>query len=413
MISLDVYLHGILTGHLSSDDNDRFSFIYDQEYLRKENAIPLSCSLPLTSEVYPYAVARPFFSGVLPEEESRASVAKTLDISPNNDIKLADAIGGDCAGALSLLRPGMVPRPEGHNISWLSEEQFADALRKLSDRSLLAVGKRVRLSLAGAMCKLTIVHEDNRFGIPDEATPSTHIIKPGYKDLTDLVYNEHFCARLAEKAGLSVAETSVLEHEAGSFLLVKRYDRQDGHRIHQEDFCQALGYAPGDKYQAHGGPCLKECYELVRKHVTTPAPAVNMLTKAVIFNMLIGNNDAHAKNFSLLHHQDGTTTLAPLYDLVCTEMYGDFRNGDMAMKFGGTYSFPWVNASHVESMAKEIKVSYAQLKRLILSMCKSLPEQADACASEAQIPIGFDIAKLVKERAAKLSKRLEIGKTTP
>lgn len=215
--------------------------------------------------------------------------------------------------------------------------------------------------------------DGERFGIPDENTPSTHIIKLGRSDLPDLVYNECFCARLAERAGLAIARTSVLEHEAGNFLLVERYDRRDGQRIHQEDFCQALGYIPADKYQSGGGPGFKECYTLLRRHVTRPAAAINMLTRAVIFNILIGNNDTHAKNFSLLRHADGTITLAPLYDLISTEIYPDFPSSDMAMKFGGTYDFRWINKDHTEKMAKDVGVSPAGLRRMLLSMCGSLP----------------------------------------
>lgn len=406
MIDLDVFLNGVLTGRLHSDDNDRFAFCYAPEYLR-QNGAALSCSLPLRVGEFSYHEARPFFVGVLPEETSRDIVADRLNVSRSNDIKLANAIGGDCAGAVSLLPAGQTPLPEGQKVVWLTPDEFAAVLRKLSERSLLAPGDHVRLSLAGAMCKLTVCHDGERFGIPDENTPSTHIIKPGRVDLADLVHNECFCARLAEKAGLAVARTSVLEHEAGNFLLVERYDRRDGHRIHQEDFCQALGYVPTDKYQSSGGPGFKECYGLLRRHVTSPAGAVNMLTRAVIFNLLIGNNDAHAKNFSLLRHADGTITLAPLYDLVSMEIYDCFCNGDMAMKFGGTYDFKWVNREHVEKMAKDIGVSPAGLRRMMLSMCASLPLLAEACATEMGHPVGLRIAELVSRRADLLAVRLK------
>lgn len=405
MIDLNVFLNGTLTGHLHSDDNDRFTFRYTPEYLQQKG-VALSCSLPLRAEEFSYREARPFFAGVLPEETSRDIVADRLNVSRNNDIKLANAIGGDCAGAVSLLPAGQIPLPEGQKVVWLSPDEFAFVLRNLSERSLLAPGDHVRLSLAGAMCKLTVCHDGERFGIPDENTPSTHIIKPGRADLPDLVYNESFCARLAEKAGLAVARTSVLEHEEGTFLLVERYDRRDGHRIHQEDFCQALGYVPTDKYQSNGGPGFKECYELLRRHVTSPAGAINMLTRAVIFNILIGNNDAHAKNFSLLRHANGTITLAPLYDLVSTEIYDRFRNGDMAMKFGGTYDFKWVNREHVEKMSKDIGVTPAGLRRLMLSMCASLPPLAEACAAEMGRPVAHSIAALVIRRSALLLERL-------
>ncbi|MBQ4567647.1 MAG: type II toxin-antitoxin system HipA family toxin [Desulfovibrio sp.] len=405
MIALDVFLNGTLAGHLHSDTNDRFTFRYSPGYIQQKG-LALSCSLPLRAEEFSYQEARPFFAGVLPEESSRDMVADRLNIARNNDIKLANAIGGDCAGAVSLLPAGQEPLPEGRSVVWLNADAFALVLRHLAERSLLAPGDHVRISLAGAMCKLTLCHDGERFGIPDENTPSTHIIKPGRNDLDDLVYNECFCARLAAKAGLAVARTSVLEHAEGTFLLIERYDRHEGSRIHQEDFCQALGYVPNDKYQSGGGPGFRECYALLHKHVTRPAEAVNMLTRAVIFNILIGNNDAHAKNFSLLHHADGKTTLAPLYDLVSTEIYQQFRNGDMAMKFGGTYDFKWVNKAPTEKMARDIGVSPAGLRRVMLLLCTDLPPLAQRCAADMGRPVGHAIAELVGKRAQLLLERL-------
>lgn len=412
MIDLDVFLNGRLVGHLHSDDNDRFTFAYDQTYLGRRDAIPLSCSLPLQAEGFSYAQARPFFAGILPEERSREIVADRLHIARSNDIKLVNAIGGDCAGAVTLVPSGHTPEAPESGVTWLGGAAFAEVLRRLSARSLLAPGDSVRLSLAGAMSKLTVCHKDGKFGIPNGSTPSTHIIKPGMdgpgsEGLEDLVHNECFCAKLAETAGLAVARTSILAHEVGNFLLVERYDRNDeGQRIHQEDFCQALACVPGDKYQAQGGPSLADCYALLRAQASTPALAVNAFTRAVLFNLLIGNNDAHAKNFSLLHHADGHITLAPLYDLVCTEIYPRFRNSDMAMKFGGTYDFKWVNREHVATFARQAQLSPAGVRRLLLHMCKSLPAQAEVCAAQMSSPICQAIAKLIAERADLLAKRL-------
>ena len=144
----------------------------------------------------------------------------------------------------------------------------------------------------------------------------------------------------------------------------------------------------------------------MREHATNPAEAVNAFTRAVIFNLLIGNNDAHAKNFSLLHHIDGTTVLAPLYDLVSTEIYQQFRNGDMAMKFGGTYDFKWVNRQYVEKMAHDIGVNPSGLRHILLDMASKSGQLAKECAHELGYPIGFVIADVVQKRAESLIARL-------
>ncbi len=132
-------------------------------------------------------------------------------------------------------------------MNWLSGDELAAALQKLLHCSLLALGDGVRLSLAGAMCKLTVFRQDDSFGIPTEMTPGTHIIKSGHPGFDEIVHNACFCARLAARAGLPAAKATVLEHAGDDFLLVERYDRRDGRRIHQEDFCQALGYPSREK----------------------------------------------------------------------------------------------------------------------------------------------------------------------
>ncbi len=143
---------------------------------------------------------------------------------------------------------------------------------------------------------------------------------------------------LAKEAGLEVTE--VEQQRAGSidFLQVTRYDRTENEegqleRIHQEDFCQAMGIVPELKYQLEGGPNLKQCFSLIREISSTPGPDLLRFFDAVIFNYLIGNNDAHGKNFSFLYHRE-EARLAPLYDLVCTRAYPEFSD-EMAMKIGG------------------------------------------------------------------------------
>ena len=130
---------------------------------------------------------------------------------------------------------------------------------------------------------------------------------------------------------LPVAEARIHQGGGRRFLLVTRYDRQtDAHgnttRLHQEDFCQALGVAPEMKYQNEGGPDLKACFDLLR-HVTRPsAPQVLRLLDCVAFNVLLGNHDAHAKNFSLLYappSYQSSPALAPLYDVLSTAVYPD------------------------------------------------------------------------------------------
>ena len=137
---------------------------------------------------------------------------------------------------------------------------------------------------------------------------------------------------------MKVAEVEIGTAGPSGFLQVLRYDREplEGgllERLHQEDFCQALGIPPELKYQQEGGPNLKQCFDLVRAVSSVPGPDVLRLFDAVVFNYLIGNNDAHGKNFSFLHDH-GVAGIAPLYDLVCTQAYPGLA-AEVAMKIGG------------------------------------------------------------------------------
>ena len=143
--------------------------------------------------------------------------------------------------------------------------------------------------------------------------------------------------RLAAAAGLDVAPVEPRVVRNRTFLLVERHDRSVGsegdvRRVHQEDFCQALAFAPERKYASEGGPTLKDCFALLRRVAIRPAIDVLKLLDAVIFNLIAGNADAHGKNFSILHDETGPR-FAPLYDLLATVAYPELSPG-LAMKIG-------------------------------------------------------------------------------
>lgn len=334
---LDAILGERLVGRLEQDDSGSIRFSYTGEWLGAEDAVPLSISLPLRSEPYLRNECRPFFAGLLPEETSRELIAKAFGVSDKNDFAILERIGGECAGAVSLMPAGELPMAGSASYLEISQEELAGKIAELPRRPLLAGQEGIRLSLAGAQGKLAIAIFGGKFFLPLNGSPSTHILKPQGPHFECLVENEFFCMRLAALAGLGVAPVKIATAGPTRFLQVERYDRKspDGDslvRIHQEDFCQALGIPPEMKYQQEGGPNLKRCFELVRAVSAVPGPDVLRLFDAVVFNYLIGNNDAHGKNFSLLH-EDGGARLAPLYDLVCTQAYPELA-AESAMKIG-------------------------------------------------------------------------------
>lgn len=202
----------------------------------------------------------------------------------------------------------------------------------------------IRISLAGVQDKLAVVvNPSGRIGLPRGTTPSTHILKPASTERRGrrgdrlaypaLVANEAMCLTLARHAGIEVPELQVLNVDDEPALLIARYDRRglDGRlvRLHQEDFCQALGIPSRQKYEADGGPGLGQALDLIRRYSSQVVEDTDAFVDRVAFNYLIGNCDAHAKNFSLLYARDGTR-LSPAYDLLSTEVY-DHLSRKMAM----------------------------------------------------------------------------------
>jgi serine/threonine-protein kinase HipA len=259
-----------------------------------------------------------------------------------------------------------------------------------------------------------VVFDGARIGLPLNGTPSSHILKPAIHAVEDSVINEGFCMVLADAMQLKPAKSKIHFVLDRSFLLVERYDRlidAQGHRqrVHQEDFCQVLGVVPEMKYQNEGGPDLRQCFDLVRSATRPSAPQVLRLLDCVIFNALIGNHDAHAKNFSLLY-SGKAPVLAPFYDTLSTAVYPTLTP-KMAMKIGSKYKFSEVEKRHWEQFAQGVGFTKAQVKRRILELANLLPAtarklQSDPGHSFAGNPVVKQINTLIEQRCALTIRRL-------
>lgn len=325
-------------GRLMQDRHGDLSFAYSSTWLSSSAPRPISRSLPLQRTIFNRRQCRPFFGGLLPEADQRIGVADALGVSPGNEFTLLDHLGGDVAGALSLLHEGerphssvLAPAPEP-----LDDDAFAAILNQLPRRPMLAGEEGLRLSLAGAQAKLPVVLVDGRPALSAAGQPTTHIVKPEIARFPGSVANEAWCMALAARVGLDVAPAEACEVNGRPYLLVTRYDRQARGetigRLHQEDACQALGIASERKYAAEGGPAFRDLFALTRSYVRTPALDVLKLVDAAMFNLAIGNADAHGKNFSFLLDARGPR-LAPLYDLLSTISWPAL-NPRLAMRLG-------------------------------------------------------------------------------
>jgi serine/threonine-protein kinase HipA len=389
--TLDIWWDGRLVGQLTQDRHGELGFAYAPDWLDDEAAQPLSASLPKRAEPFTRRECRPFFGGLLPEEGQRDAAAQALGVSRANDFALLDRLGGDVAGALQLLPPGEVPATlaPDQRPTPLDDAGLIRVLDALPVRPLLAGKEGLRLSLAGAQSKVPVVLVDDAVALPEPGQPTTHILKPPISRFAATTENEAFVMRLAAAIGLDVAPVEARIVQDRTFLLVQRYDRvigDDGfvRRIHQEDFCQALGVPPETKYASEGGPTFKDCFALLRRVAARPAVDVLKLLDAVIFNVIAGNADAHGKNFSILYDAEGPR-LAPLYDLLATVAYPDL-SPKFAMKIGKRATLAELDAKGWAAFAADAGLGLPLIRRRVAEISKEVLEKAAATAEELSRP---------------------------
>ncbi len=387
--SLNVWWDKRRVGVLSIDSHGDTGFTYAQSWREASGARAISVSLPLQAETFSRRQCRPYFEGLLPEESQRIAVAAALGVSQENEFRLLEAIGGEVAGALSLWPEDVTP-PEA---TWdspaetLSDQAVVALLDRLPARPLLAGEGGLRLSLAGAQAKVPLIATSDGLALPRPGEPTTHILKPPIARFSGTTENEAFAMRLAQKVGLDVAEVEIRTVSGRSFLLIKRYDRTadtDGQmrRLHQEDFCQAIGYTSAQKYAADGGPVFRDCFALLRRAATRPALEVLKMMDAALFNLIIGNADAHGKNYSLLYQTDAVV-MAPLYDLLSTVVYPDL-SPNLAMKIARRPRLEDLLPRDWARFAEETGLTEPYIRRRAASL-------ADRVIADApQAPASFD-----------------------
>lgn len=413
MKSLVVWLNRERVGTLIQEDSGRLSFCYDESWRLSNTSKPLSASLPLREKPFSEKETRPFFAGLLPEDAVRDTLARYFGISSRNDFALLAEIGHECAGAVAFYPEGEVPAPVSPvPAAELTESELAERLRDLPKRPLF-VGTELRLSLAGAQNKVAVCLVDGEPALPRGGAPTTHVIKTPIDAFPETVPNELFCLRLAVRLGMPTPRAELRGAEDVDYLLIERYDRiaddSGTHsRIHQEDFCQALAIPPELKYQSEGGPSLPGCFELLSQHTRQPAADRLAFLDTVVFNYIVGNGDAHGKNFSLLYDPSGTR-LAPLYDVLCTQVYPTLTRR-MAMKIGGKYLFDDVLARHWETFARDAGLTPNIVRRRLRELAPRVVLEAENEAATLRsagidAPIFEAIIASIRRRVVRVSQQ--------
>ncbi len=337
---LNVWFADKHVGCLWPDDNNTICFQYTDDWVDYKYAFQISPSLPLTEEPFENdRIAHNFFSNLLPEAKARENICRQNQISIDNDFSLLKAIGGECAGALTI----SYDKPQiDSSYKKLSNDEFLELLKnknyKINTNNEDAAS---RLSLAGAQAKVPLKIEANNYYLPYGTSPSTHILKFDSLELKNIPAFEVVTTWTARNLGLNTIEIDYHVFKTEKFSITKRYDRiikdNDINRIHQEDFCQALGLSSEKKYEREGGPTFAQCYQLVSDKSSRSIVDKKILLEWLVINYLIGNCDSHAKNLSFIREGD-SYQLSPIYDLVCTQAYPpNIISKYLAMSIGGKF----------------------------------------------------------------------------
>lgn len=352
-----------------------FTLDYSDDWQQSPQAYAFSPHLPFGQGAQGASVKN-FFSNLLPEGKPLEALSHAHQVSQYDVFGILRKVGRDCAGAL-VITDDEIPPPTANVFNEDDYESVThDNLQQRITESraqdvplMFWRGKR-RMSLPGVQNKLGVYMDaGGGLWLPKDGAPTSHILKVGDDRHPGMVANEYFCMQLAKAIGLTVPNVQYLELPE-PVLLVQRYDRQwtaDGGllRIHQIDGCQALNLPPEQKYEephyatAPPGATFAQLFQLSRL-CSVPASAQVQMLQWLLFNTLIGNSDAHAKNLSFLVDAQGMR-VAPLYDLVCGSVYG---YNDMAQSVGGETNFAVIGRNEWAQLANDCGVQSSLTKRI-------------------------------------------------
>ena len=441
-------------GCITGDTEFNAEFRYSEDYLDSPFARPISLSLPLRAEAYGHEQTRIFFEGLLPEGFLRRTVAENNRTDQSDYLSLLEMLGAECLGAIQikgadyeLIEPEYRPLPPDLMFRLASEGATTSADLVVESH----------LSLTGASGKIGAYRDESgSWYLPVGSAPSTYIIKQSHIRYDHIVQNEQLALQTARIAGINVPDSSIIEVDHAAFgnstagtdrtaaektdpslrpvtvsypgrnsrpisteivlFATERYDRTlEGSvrtlsglpcplRLHQEDFAQALGIAPSNKYEKPGDQHMKKMFDLLRRYSASPIEDQMKLWDMIVFHWLIGNTDGHIKNFSLIYDRHlSSVRLAPAYDIISTIVY-DTHSSDMAFSIGGEVDWRKVNRDSFVRAAEEIRLS----KKIFMDRFDTLAarfEPALMQAAEEMKAAGFeeagDLARDILSRRVK------------
>jgi len=424
MSTLDIYFCDDHCARLHEAASGSLQFQYLDAWV-EQGKTPVSLTLPLSKAMYGHEQSAPFVANLLPEgNDLRSRLERLLHIDPKDDFGLLGAIGRESAGALSFWPEGESPHDNEQGYSGLSTEDFQHWREFAHQQPFQFRGQTFRMSLAGAQAKTALYFDskDHPY-LPENGAPTSHILKPRIQGcLPSSVYTEYATMLLA-RAALGKGEVPEVDIWQNCYR-IRRYDRPRRNkgldRLHQEDFCLALGRMPAKKYESEQGPehLLAACFGLLDQLggqglIATPIIERQRLLNQVILNVLLHNPDAHLKNYSLLLQDNGRICVSPLYDSLCTfdlnfsatgEAWGASagpaaHTRNMSLRIGNAIVIDQICQQDWEQFAHECGFTAAFVRRRVRELAKTLADKLPQVsrAIVAQFPVAEHAVKNVTD----------------
>lgn len=358
-------------GVLVRDDKGALAFAYTPEHAANDRALALSLSLPLTDEPYGDGATRAFFDNLLQERDGVLRTVMAREGLARDDVAgLLAHLGRDCPGAVSVLprgaAPSKIPGDLEKDYDPLTDAQMETIVRALHERTPLPEDVHDPSPLSGVQSKIALtLLTDGRFGEPKRGSgaPTTHIIKAPDQRHRDDASLEAAALDLSDGLKLDTAQARTLRVGVIEVLLSTRFDRAktaDGRiaRLHQEDFAQALGLPASLKYERNAKTPNRfgaAAIGRVLAQTLDPDAARETFVRALLFDLMIGNVDGHAKNHALLHHPGGGASLAPRYDVMPTRLDRQLTD-ELAFKIGAASRLDALTGADMEAFLTTIGV---------------------------------------------------------
>ena len=418
-VYLEVDGSQVRVGEIEGNSSEDAQFFYSKEYIARKDSRAISISLPIQDEPFAPDQTKVFFDGLLPEGFMRKSIATNMHYDENDYLSILYNLGKECLGAIRIDESDEVQESGYEAITRAQVEELAAEGTTKSTEIVI----KTHLSLTGASGKVGLYYDDkeDKWYMPSGLAPSTHIVKQSHIRLDGIVTNEQLSMLAARKCGIDIPESFIINAGKGIdsevLFATKRYDRiidetspmigklKRPYRIHQEDFAQAMGVASFEKYEKEGQGYAEKMFEIIRNYTRSPLEDQLRLWNRIVYNFVLGNTDAHIKNYSLLYdpHMEGIS-LAPAYDMISTVIY-ESATKDMSFNIGGMRNLDSIDEESFKSLAAKVGIG----EKIALSNYHKVLDQFENAIKESAKELhetGFDNATDIAERILLARKKL-------